>query len=155
MKSDARAVLERIRVGQQLEHRVREARLRGRVRRRQILAAADLLDIHAGQVHGRTLAGQRGVLPLAVHLHPAHLHAPVSRQHHQLVVHAYRSGHERAGYDRAESFHREDPIDRQAGGALRRSPFHSRRCRDERGAKCVQSVARLRGDGHHGSALEE
>ena len=86
MKPHARAVLQRLRAGQQLDDRVGEPRLVERAGRDERLPARDLVDLDARQVDGGALPGDRLGLLLAVHLDAAHLHAAVAGRDHQLVV---------------------------------------------------------------------
>ena len=84
------------------------------VRRDQDHAALDLVELDALQVQRRPLAGPRFVHAAAVHLDAAHPRAPLHGQHLDLVVFADPSGDQRAGHDRAEAFHGEAAVDREA-----------------------------------------
>ena len=66
MKSDPRAVLQRLGVRQQFEHGVGEPRVLDGAVGREVLAAAHLVHVDARQIHRDALAGHGGVAPRPV-----------------------------------------------------------------------------------------
>ena len=99
---------------QELELDVERRRGFEDARRDQDHTALDLVELDALQVQRRPLAGSRLVHAAAVHLDAAHPCAPLRGQHLDLVVFPDSSGDQRPRHDRAEAFHREAAVDREA-----------------------------------------
>ena len=155
VKADARAVLERLRVRQQVERGVGQPRRLERARRHNCLAARDLVHLRAREVDGRSLARDRLAALLAVHLNASHFRAPSTRLDRELVVHRDPPRDQRPGDDRAEAFHREDAIDRQPRRAVGGPRGRGAADVGERRAKRVEAVTGADRHRHDRRAVEK
>ena len=82
--------------------------------RRQHHTARHFLGSDARQVQGRTLASYRLLDRLSVHLHSANAHSLTCGKDFQFVRLLNRATNQRSCDHRAESFHNEDPVNRQS-----------------------------------------
>ena len=148
VKTHARALPQRPRVGQQVETDIEPpGRLEGTPIRQRV-AARQLGDLDAAQIDGHAPAGLRRGLRTAVHLQPADLDHAVPRQDGEALVDLHAAGDERAGRDRAEPLHREHAIDWKPYGSVSPSEWHRRRHRRQRGAESRQALAGARRHRH-------
>jgi hypothetical protein len=151
----ARAVLERLCRGQQIDRRVDPPRNAQRPWCGQRLTARDVADVDAAEVDRRALAGDRlGGRP-AVDLDAAHLHPAPLRQDRELILRDDAPRHQRAGRHRAKSLHRERAIDRQAGGAVGGTVGDERGLGGDGGAERIEPVAGRRRHLDDGRAFKE
>ena len=132
--ADARAMPQRRRPRQERDRGVEPARRIEAAARGQGVAAPELVDVDAVQVHGDAPAGSGRCPRPAVHLHAADLDPPAGRQYVQLHLGPDLPRHQRAGNDGAGPSDRKRAVDRQPHRPLRRA----RRRRRHRGQGASQ-----------------
>ena len=117
-------------------------------RRKQLLAAGQVLDASTRKPQRDSLAHRRLRAALAVHLHRAHPNPQVPRQRHELVALAHAPPAGGAGHDGAGARQREDAIDRESERPVRfLLACHAARAREDRLAQRSEACARDGGAG--------
>ena len=133
VKSNAGIVPQRPRRGQHLDPRIDRPSRLARAWRDQHLTARQVLHLDARDVQCGALACFGAIDGCAVHLDATHLHAPRSRDDLQLVIDAKTTRDQGTRHHRPEPAHREDAVDRQPRGPVRR-PIR------RRAGQCAQGV---------------
>ena len=153
--ANARAVCERLRLGQKLELDVEH---RGRAQGSRMddhVAPLQRVRFQSGQVHRGARPGQRPRHGLAVDLEPPHARPQAARQDLDLVGQLEAPGDERACHDGAEALELEHSVDRQPRHARSGARGRSERQLEQRGLQRLETLAGARRQPHHRAAREE
>src|SRR5512143_1076970 len=125
IESDTRPGLEAAwRLFEQVELRIKRFRWREEPGAHDRITAGELVFLHALEINGRALTGNGALNRQVMRLDAADFCFDSPGEYHDLLLRAYRAGEKGAGNDRAEAFHREDAVDRQAQDAVRRLRLH-------------------------------
>src|SRR4029453_11532555 len=102
VESNPRSMPQRPSTGNEFDNGVEALGRLECARSAQRISAGEIADVDAAQIDGDAASRVGHALVSAVNLQTTDLHAPLTRQHHQLAVVSKAAGNQCSGHDSAE-----------------------------------------------------